>query len=328
MLGTKLALALPNVQDITTSAVLSTGLVFALIVSLAYVVITELYRRNVRLASVPGPRGLPIVGNFYQLGRDPAETLHIWGQQYRNGIFQIMLGNMPVVVFNSMQAARDVFIGQGHSLIDKPVFYTFHSVLSSVASSIGTTPWSESTKKRRKTAMGAMNRPGVATYLPFIDEITKSLLSDLLSQGKGGEIAFDPKNSISRTVTDLTMTLNYGARLPLDEGLLEEIIDAEDELSRVKTPLGSSQDFIPILRLMPFNTKSSRARETNRRRLAYLNRFSREMKERMENGTEKACIQVNCIKDEEVKLDEIDLMGISMSMVCIRGELCKTSCTH
>jgi hypothetical protein len=50
------------------------------------------------------------------------------------------LGTTPVVVFNSIKAARDVFIGQGGSLIDKPVFYTFHSVLSSVASSIGTTP--------------------------------------------------------------------------------------------------------------------------------------------------------------------------------------------
>lgn len=226
-----------------------------------------------------------------------------------------MLGTMPVVIFDSMQAARDVFIGQGHSLIDKPIFYTFHSVLSSVASSIGTTPWSESTKRRRKTAAGAMNRPAVTSYLPFIDEITKSLISDLWKSGQGGNVAFDPKNSISKTVVDLLLTVNYGGRLPPDEALLQEIIDAEDGLSRIKTPLGSSQDFIPILRLLPFNKKSLTARDINRRRLAYLDRFSREMKDRMENGTDKPCIQVNCIKDPEEKLDEMDLLSISMSMV-------------
>lgn len=315
MLLNNLGLSLPSLAHVTPSSLLVSFAVLLLVTTVAYVLITELYREKVRLKTIPGPTGYPIVGNFYQLGHDPAETLRQWGKQYDHGVFQIMLGTMPIVVFNSMQAARDVFIGQGHSLIDKPVFYTFHSVLSSVASSIGTTPWSESTKRRRKTAMSAMNRPGVASYLPFIDDITKSLISDLWERGEGGEIAFDPKNSISKTVTDLTMTVNYGARLPPDAGLLEEIIDAEDELSRIKTPLGSTQDFIPILRLLPFNKKSVTARETNRRRLAYLHRFSREMETRMEKGTERPCIQVNCIKDDEAKLDQVDLLGISMSMV-------------
>ena len=316
MLGTNLRTSIgPALQNITWTSALLTSLVLVSLAALSYVIVTELYRQKVRLKTIPGPLGLPIVGNFYQLGPDPAETLHQWGKRYGNGVYQIMLGTMPVVVFDSMQAARDVFISQGGSLIDKPVFYTFHSVLSSLASSIGTTPWSESTKRRRKTAMSAMNRPATASYLPFIDEITKSLISELWENGKGGEIAIDPKNSISRTITDLTLTINYGARLPPDEGLLEEIIDAEDELSRIKTPLGSTQDFIPILRLLPFNKKSATARETNKRRLAYLDRFSREMEDRMEKGVDKPCIQVNCIKDDQVKLDKMDLLGISMSMV-------------
>ena len=316
MLGDNLRLAvLPALQNITLTNLLTTSIAFLFLGIIGYVIITELYRQKVRLPGIPGPTGVPIAGNFYQLGHDPAETLHQWGKRYNNGVYQIMLGTMPVVVFDSMQAAKDVFIGQGHSLIDKPRFYTFHSVLSSIASSIGTTPWSESTKRRRKTAMSAMNRPAVTSYLPFIDEITKSLISTFWEKGKGGEVAFDPKNDVSKTVTDLTLTIHYGARLPADEALFEEILDAEDGLSRIKTPLGSTQDFIPILRVLPFNKKSVTAREINKRRLAYLYRFDREMRERMEKGVEKPSIAVNCIKDEEVKLDEVDLLGISMSMV-------------
>lgn len=226
-----------------------------------------------------------------------------------------MLGNRPVVVFDSMRAARDVFIGLGGSLIDKPKLYTFHSVLSSVASSIGTTSWNESTKRRRKTAASAMNRPAVASYLPFIDELTSALISDLWEQGHGGQVAFDPRHSISKTVTDLTMTVNYGARLPPDPALLDEIIDVEDGLSRIKSPLGSAQDFIPILRILPFNNQSARAREINRRRLVYLNRFSREMESRVAKADETPCIQGNCLRDPDVKLDAVDMMSISMSMV-------------
>lgn len=304
----------PFLRDATPSSLLLATLGFILLSAIGYVVVTEVYRSKIRLPGIPGPTGLPVVGNLYQLNPDPAETLHQWGKKY-GGCYQVMLGTTPVVVFNSMKAARDVFVGQGHSLIDKPVFYTFHSVLSSVASSIGTTPWSESTKRRRKTAATAMNRPAVASYLPFIDDLTKDLINKLWENGKGGEIAFDPRTNISKTITDLTLTVNYGARLPPDEALLEEIIDVEDGLSRIKTPLGSFQDFVPILRYLPFNKKSETAKEINRRRLIFLNRFASELEDRVEKGVDKACIQGNCLRDPQVKLDQTDLMGISMSMV-------------
>jgi hypothetical protein len=152
MIGSKLHLTnLPFIQDLTAKSLLTTTVALSILVIIGYVLITEAYRSKIRIPNIPGPTGLPIVGNFYQLNPDPAETLHQWSKKY-GGVYQIMLGTMPVVVFSEMQAARDVFIGQGGSLIDKPKFYTFHSVLSSLASSIGTTPWSESTKRRRKTA--------------------------------------------------------------------------------------------------------------------------------------------------------------------------------
>ena len=315
MLWSQSEQSLPStLSGLTPTSLLLITLVLGSAALVSYAIATEVYRYKVRLPTLPGPAGYPIVGNLYQLAPDPAETLNKWGKQY-GGVYQISLGTRPVVVFNSMQAARDVFIGQGHALIDKPYLHTFHSVLSSVASSIGTTAWSESTKRRRKTAASAMNKPAVASYLPFIDDLTKSLISELLQQGRGGEVAFDPRQAISSAITDLTMTVNYGARLPPDEALLNEIIDVEDGLSRVKTPLGSAQDFIPILRLLPFNPQSARAREVNRRRLIYLRRFERETEIRVEKGIDQPCIQGKCLRDPEVQLDNVDLMSISMSMV-------------
>lgn len=263
-----------TLEDVSPYRVIlaASGLTVALL--LAYIIGTEIYRAKVRLRTIPGPVGVPVFGNLLQLGPFPDERLHEWGKRY-GGVYQIFLGTRPVVVFNSIQAAKDVFIGQGHSLIDKPKFYTFHQMLSSVASSIGTTSWSESTKRRRKTAATAMNRPGVASYLPFLDDITKSLISDLWSEGHGGDLAFDPRHAVGKTITDLTLTVNYGARLPNDEALFQEILDVEDGLSRIKTPLGSMQDYVPILRYVPGNTLSARAKEINRRSvIQYDSRFS------------------------------------------------------
>lgn len=107
---------------------------------LAFLVISEALRLRHRLPAIKGPLGYPIFGNLLQLSPDPPERLRQWGQKY-GGVYQIMMGNRPVVVFTSMQAARDVFVGQGGSLVDRPTNYTFHGVMSSVASTIGTTPW-------------------------------------------------------------------------------------------------------------------------------------------------------------------------------------------
>jgi hypothetical protein len=100
----------------------------------------EALRLRHRLPAIKGPVGYPIFGNLLQLRPDPSEQLRRWGEKY-GGVYQIMMGNTPVVVFNSMQAARDVFIGQGAALVDRPTFYTFHGVMTSVASTIGTTVW-------------------------------------------------------------------------------------------------------------------------------------------------------------------------------------------
>lgn len=100
----------------------------------------EYQRFSRRLPNIGGPRGLPLLGNLHQLRPDPSETCRKWASHY-GGIYQISMGNMPVVVFNSMQAAKDVFGTQGSTLVDRPKFYTFHGVLSSRAASIGMTPW-------------------------------------------------------------------------------------------------------------------------------------------------------------------------------------------
>lgn len=300
-------------QVSTPRQVLTTGFALSAIVIVTYFVFTEVSRYRKYISGIPGPTGLPIVGNYHQLAPDPAESLRQWSKRY-GSVYQIMMGDMPVVIVNSMQAARDIFIGQGHPTVDRPQFYTFHSVLSSVASSIGTNSWNDKTKRRRKVAASAMNRPATQSYLPFIRELTESLLAELLSKGQSGSTAFDPRETITHSMVDLTMTIHYGARLPGEPGLLEEIVDVEDGLSRIKSPLGSLQDYIPIMRYVPFANNSAVARDINRRRLVFLNRFDRELKERIAKGQDVSSIASNCLKDPEAKLDDVDLLSISMSM--------------
>ena len=172
---------------------------------------------------------------------------------------------------------------------------------------------SDSTKVRRKAAAKAMNRPAVASYLPLIDELSRELVADLLSTGHSGQVAFDPKPLLQNSILDLTMTLNYGARLPKDA--FDELTLVEHSVSRLRGPIGSFQDYLPFLRCNPINVTSTFARAIGKRRLVYLGRFNKELEDRINAGTDVPSIQANVLKDPEAKLNDTELMSISMSMV-------------
>jgi 3-hydroxyphenylacetate 6-hydroxylase len=160
-----------------------------------------------------------------------------------------------------------------------------------------------------------MNKIAVATYTPLIEETSRDWISELLTQGKAGGIAIDPKPLVLHTILDLTMTVNYGSRLPKQEGLFEELLYVEEQVSGFRSVVGALQDYVPLLRWNPLNLKSMRAKNTNIRRLAYLFRFSEEHKQQMKLGTDKPCIQGNVLRDQDHKFTEVELMSINMSMV-------------
>ena len=139
LLRAPLILRLPEVPPLE---VLNGLFVFFVGVTIVYFLVNEVVRARARVPGIPGPRGLPVVGNLHQLKFtwDPAEKLRKWGKEY-GSVYQVMIGNEPVVVFSSMAAAKDVFIGQGGALVDRPQFYTFHKVLSTTTASFGTLPW-------------------------------------------------------------------------------------------------------------------------------------------------------------------------------------------
>jgi 3-hydroxyphenylacetate 6-hydroxylase len=104
-----------------------TAVAFA--VPLLYVVINEFIRASARIPGFKGPRGLPLIGNLAQIRKDAAEQYRIWSKIY-GPVYQIQLGNIPVLVVNSAAAAKVLFGQNAQALSSRPEFYTFHKVCS------------------------------------------------------------------------------------------------------------------------------------------------------------------------------------------------------
>ncbi|KAJ6441607.1 3-hydroxyphenylacetate 6 hydroxylase [Purpureocillium lavendulum] len=281
-----------------------------------YVLINEFVRYNGRIRGMRGPAGLPLIGNLWDIRVNAAEKYREWARRFGD-VYQIQLGNVPVVVINSASAARTIFGQNAQAMSSRPEFYTFHKVLSDTAgTTIGTSPYSDSLKRRRKGAASALNKPSVQTYISHLDIETRDFIRELYTFGKAGKQAVDPMPMIQRLSLSLALTLNWGVRLKSQsDNLFDEITHVEEEISRFRSTTGNLQDYIPLMRLNPFNMHSTKAREMRNRRDKYLTDLNNGLDDRIARGTHKPCIQANVIMDEEAKLNKAELTSISLTML-------------
>lgn len=91
------------------------------------IILNELTRASARVPGLKGPRGLPLIGNLAQIRKNASEQYRIWSRTY-GPVYQIQLGNIPVVVVNSAAAAKTIFGQNAQALSSRPEFYTFHKV--------------------------------------------------------------------------------------------------------------------------------------------------------------------------------------------------------
>ncbi|KAB8342700.1 hypothetical protein FH972_022300 [Carpinus fangiana] len=262
-----------------------------------------------------GPPTLPIIGNIRDIKYNAAEKYREWSERY-GAVYQIQLGVVPVIVVNTAAAAKEIFGNHSQALSSRPVFYTFHKVLSNTAgTTIGTSPFSDSLKRRRKGAASALNKPSVQTYLDHLDIETHDFIAEAYQHGDAGKTPVDPIHMVQRLSLSLALTLNWGRRILQSDPMFAEITYVEEEISRFRSTTGNLQDYIPLLRLNPFSFGSRRAREMRARRDVYLTRLNADLDARMRAGTHKPCIQANVIEDKEASLNKEELTSISLTML-------------
>ena len=203
-------------------------------------------------------------------------------------------------------------------MISRPMLHTFHKVVSSSQGfTIGTSPWDESCKNRRKAAATALNRPAVQSYMPLIDLESTVSIKELLNDSKGGEIDLDPRAYWQRYALNTSLTLNYGYRIDgnKDAPLLKEIVDVERGVGNFRSTSNNWQDYVPLLRLFP--AQSNEAISFRKRRDVYMDRLLNTLTEKIEKGTDKPCITGNIMKDPEAKLSR-GMLEASCLQSCLR----------
>ncbi|EJT52230.1 hypothetical protein A1Q1_06336 [Trichosporon asahii var. asahii CBS 2479] len=295
------------------------GLPAIVAAAVVFVLISEYYRYAKGKLHLPGPMPYPIFGNLPQLGKDAALTMHKWSKKYGD-VFKVTLGEREIMIINSAKATKELLSDQGGVYISRPMFHNYHSTLSTSAGfTIGTSPWDESCKRKRKAAATALNKTYVQEYLPIIDREALALVEDLYVNGKGGALEIDPAAYCSRYALNTSLSVNYGCRLDsVGDDLLAEIIDIETGVSDIRSTTSSWSDYVPLLRKLPTIRKTSggyTTQEIKERRDKYMGLLLDDLKEKIAKGTDAPCITGNILKDPDAKLTPLELSSICLSMV-------------
>lgn len=117
----------PALRDGLTTHPVQTLLVASLSLFFSYIVLNEFVRYHARVPGMKGPPGLPLIGNLWSIRSNAAAKYYEWSKKYGD-VYQVQLGNVPVVVVNSAKATKQLWVGQSQALSSRPITYTFHKV--------------------------------------------------------------------------------------------------------------------------------------------------------------------------------------------------------
>ncbi|KAI1880367.1 hypothetical protein JX265_001988 [Neoarthrinium moseri] len=294
------------------------------VIAIAAVLITATIYHVAFATDIPYIKGLPeipgaspIFGHLLKLGEDHATVCEKWWRQYNQSVFQIKLGNTRAVVVNSFEDCKKMLLGNQNAVIDRPKLYTFHGVISSTQGfTIGSSPWDESCRKKRKAAGTALGRPALRNYHPMFDLESYCILRDIHKDSRNGELELDVRPYIQRYALNTTLTLCYGIRMDaVYDDLLREILHVGSAISLLRSASENLQDYVPILRYMPNNEKNARSKELRDRRDKYLDHLLNKVRDMIKEGTDKPCISAAILKDQETKLTGVEVSSICLSLV-------------
>lgn len=179
------------------------------------------------------PNARPFYGHLKALGDDHPTAFKDYYTKNNYEVVQAKLGNRRILVVNSYKAAQEFMVKNASATIDRPLFYTFHGIVSKTqGGTIGTAPWNESTKRMRTVVGTLMTRPAIQRSAPMLDIETTALVKGIFEYSRNATLEVDPRIFFQRQALNLTLMWCYGTRIAsVEDPLLHKILRVAHSVS-------------------------------------------------------------------------------------------------
>ncbi|KUI72000.1 Phenylacetate 2-hydroxylase [Cytospora mali] len=259
------------------------------------------------------PGGSLVHGHLYQLGQDHATTTERWAQKYGWPIYQIRLGNRRVIFLNGFEVAREWLVTRQGCTIDRPLLYTFHGIVSKTsASTIGSNPWDDRTKKQRRVVGSLTTTPAIKRLEGMLDLETWQMIQGIFEASQGGK-SISPHIYQKRLALNVVLMFCYERRFEdIADPLMKGILADTKVISSFRSTNSNAQDYIPYLRFGFFQdeNRAALATEVRSRRDQWLAALLEEVKESIAAEKAKSCVASGLLTDEQEKLTKHDVRTI------------------
>ncbi|KAH7926919.1 cytochrome P450 [Leucogyrophana mollusca] len=241
--------------------------------------LTYLFAFRKRARQFPGPKGLPLVGNTFQV-----PTIRTWRYFEKlsaiyGPLVRLSLGGDELLILSNSSDAEELLGRRSYNYSSrKPLIYA--GKYQSEGKRLVLLPYGDTLKKHR-AAFHQMLQPRVVGAYETMQELESSkLLVDLL------ERPLEMYRHSVRFAASLVFTLSYGKRLDDDDADLNAIQSILENFTKDTYPGSHIVDTFPVLDHLPdfLAPWRAQAREKHKREMNLYNRLALEVKSKIADG--------------------------------------------
>ncbi|KAJ3010156.1 hypothetical protein NUW54_g2574 [Trametes sanguinea] len=217
------------------------------LVALAVLVVTlvRLITRK-RLRHPPGPKGLPLLGNLFDLPKAyPEKTYAKLAKEYGDVVYLKVFGTSTVVL-NSLEAARDLLDKRSSKYSDRPPMTLLVDLIGQTSSLIAI-PYGDRLRKHRKWLHdGVGNKTQLASFQDIQRREARRLLHNLYDEPEHF------REHLHLYLAAVMLEITYGKRVTsLDDEIVQMAERANESSNAAGYPTTWLLDYFPSLRHLP-----------------------------------------------------------------------------
>lgn len=204
-------------------------------------------RHDRRLASIPGPKGWPLIGIGYKLPPNAPALFREWAAEYGD-IFKIRVGWYNWVVINTPEAVREIMEKQSAHASSKAPSPMGHGVVTG-GNRMTTLPYGPLWRVLRSVVRQLTTVPMTKTFVPCQEFEAKQLLFDLATDNDNQRNFYQ---HMRRFAFSIIMTNTFGTRVKnIDHPDVRNAVKSQMILRRTSRPGAYLVDELPPLTCLP-----------------------------------------------------------------------------